>query len=794
MAQLKNILQELIISDQVGANYNSLNSAVAAGGTILTYKVESAILVNANITFPANSTLFIGSQGSLSGAVTLTGNNTRLVFESPHAIFATNMTFAGTWICGEVNPDLFDAVGDGVTDDLIPFNNALNFARLTSSCKVMLSKKTYRCNGNLGFTSLTIVGNNATLVCDEGLFISASGSIGTYYNLSGNAYYGDSWVKCNDATLLASLSQGNLVKIISDEIIQVASTENGKAGEMHEVREVDAVNGIIYFNDYLFYNYPTSSTARVAKVTYGTLNVKDLNVKVEAVTDDNHIGFYLSYLKDLLLDNVTVQAYSQAFELVDCYAPVLRVKTFQTDRAGFGYGVHLVYATMYAKIQGVFIGARHCVTTGGGSLGGLVWEAQVHDSVGSAGLDSSTIFDTHATSGSISYEQCSAIGGVYRTYVNDITNWDALVNYVIDDLVRSLTNLLYKAIGNNINKDPDTNFGVEWAGFWGHTIQTGFKAEGLYQKYIGCKVFGCQYGLRITGVDAQKTEIKNISFEDVLIGVYTPSTVYVRELNVNGVNMVNKRNGVAIQLSGHIGNWSFANIHTRNAAIFYASGTASIFPEYLFLSNYSAIADTTINLGYVVNLSVGHIRQVHLSNGEIVGGMVFYTYDQPTTPDIELVTLTNINCNQPYADVIHMEHTITNMIINGVNVRNPVSTDYFLYLKKAMSNLSISNSSYVGTNATKLIYTNLAVTLGKILHNNNLFPNMTTMKTGTGALAALEVISGSIGAERVLLGVGVPENVVTATVGTIYERSDGGAITSIYIKESGTGNTGWVAK
>jgi hypothetical protein len=43
-------------------------------------------------------------------------------------------------------------------------------------------------------------------------------------------------------------------------------------------------------------------------------------------------------------------------------------------------------------------------------------------------------------------------------------------------------------------------------------------------------------------------------------------------------------------------------------------------------------------------------------------------------------------------------------------------------------------------------------------------------------------------------GSGSPESVVTAPVGSIYTRTDGGASTTLYIKESGTGNTGWIAK
>lgn len=43
-------------------------------------------------------------------------------------------------------------------------------------------------------------------------------------------------------------------------------------------------------------------------------------------------------------------------------------------------------------------------------------------------------------------------------------------------------------------------------------------------------------------------------------------------------------------------------------------------------------------------------------------------------------------------------------------------------------------------------------------------------------------------------GSGSPEGVLTAPVGSLYTRTDGGASTTLYVKESGTGNTGWIAK
>jgi hypothetical protein len=43
-------------------------------------------------------------------------------------------------------------------------------------------------------------------------------------------------------------------------------------------------------------------------------------------------------------------------------------------------------------------------------------------------------------------------------------------------------------------------------------------------------------------------------------------------------------------------------------------------------------------------------------------------------------------------------------------------------------------------------------------------------------------------------GTGSPEGVVTAPIGSLYLNLSGGASTTLYVKTSGTGNTGWTAK
>jgi hypothetical protein len=74
------------------------------------------------------------------------------------------------------------------------------------------------------------------------------------------------------------------------------------------------------------------------------------------------------------------------------------------------------------------------------------------------------------------------------------------------------------------------------------------------------------------------------------------------------------------------------------------------------------------------------------------------------------------------------------------------------------------------------------------------FPSI--KKSGTSIDIVLADDSGFASTQSLYarFGSGSPEGVVTAPIGAFYSRTNGGALTSFYVKESGTGNTGWVAK
>lgn len=61
-------------------------------------------------------------------------------------------------------------------------------------------------------------------------------------------------------------------------------------------------------------------------------------------------------------------------------------------------------------------------------------------------------------------------------------------------------------------------------------------------------------------------------------------------------------------------------------------------------------------------------------------------------------------------------------------------------------------------------------------------------------LGPLQLTIGDTSGASIFVGTGSPEGVTTSGVGGLFLRTDGGASTTMYVKESGAGNTGWIGK
>ncbi len=116
----------------------------------------------------------------------------------------------------------------------------------------------------------------------------------------------------------------------------------------------------------------------------------------------------------------------------------------------------------------------------------------------------------------------------------------------------------------------------------------------------------------------------------------------------------------------------------------------------------------------------------------------------------------------------------------------PSSSSQTVYVT---ASLNISADLTVPTNVSVVVVKggSFAIASGKILTFNGSFDSQGN--------ALSDIFSGSgsyrFGKAVRLVGAGSPESVVYAPVGSEYLRNDGGSSTTLYIKESGTGNTGW---
>lgn len=143
----------------------------------------------------------------------------------------------------------------------------------------------------------------------------------------------------------------------------------------------------------------------------------------------------------------------------------------------------------------------------------------------------------------------------------------------------------------------------------------------------------------------------------------------------------------------------------------------------------------------------------------------------------------------------------------GVNAAMLIATDLNAYLPNvttapfvnftALSN----NGSTLRARLIRATFTVPALGSGKLVAVNaaqNWFQFFVTLRDIVGATTAQLATAFATGGVALsplwLEGSGTPEGAQTAPVGSIYQNYGGGAGTSLYVKQVGTGNTGWVGK
>lgn len=258
---------------------------------------------------------------------------------------------------------------------------------------------------------------------------------------------------------------------------------------------------------------------------------------------------------------------------------------------------------------------------------------------------------------------------------------------------------------------------------------------------------------------------------------------------------------------------SFTNITGRQNA---ASGGVGI------SLNGSVVPTSSVSLTNVkIDCSIGtnfgvladHITDLSLSNVDIIA---------PQSQGLKLDTVINGNINN--VNVSAQRSTVstnpdfrldgcTNVRFTGgssigatwygvlINTSTDVSFNGFLISGAAGTGIRVLTSDTVRVQSCRI--KGCLAAFGDIGGGNtNLLVRSNDFRSNTGvsSLSAATTFGNNLGdgnasgTDYLFRGTGTPEAVVTAPVGSMFLRTDGGVSTTLYVKQTGTGNTGWAAK
>jgi hypothetical protein len=263
-------------------------------------------------------------------------------------------------------------------------------------------------------------------------------------------------------------------------------------------------------------------------------------------------------------------------------------------------------------------------------------------------------------------------------------------------------------------------------------------------------------------------------------------------IEINGNNFQQSSTGLAnaytqafgtIVTSLKITNNSLQDIFTNGATAF--AGIISQGCE--ITGNYLWIPDVGRTDNIIFDIAGGEGYQF---SGNFFRGNTFVKFSQPNIKNVRIVAnyidVSTLVVNPDNA-AIAFQGTTGNYLVGtvseaGLATGNVVNTGIGLYQSgKLESQINADANAYFSkaSGYSSGAYVNFYV-------NNSAVGGIATDGSSTRFSTTPGVFVGS--------GAGSPEGVVTASVGSIYTRTNGGAGTTLYVKESGAGNTGWSAK
>lgn len=303
-------------------------------------------------------------------------------------------------------------------------------------------------------------------------------------------------------------------------------------------------------------------------------------------------------------------------------------------------------------------------------------------------------------------------------------------------------------------------------------------------------IWDCYKGIRLgsecNSLTAIGTYISRCTNEavELLQGDGMPSNINFFGLSAQysgGVNgTINLEDGFAIQFNG-----------------LYLEGNNA--PNNVYLTNQ--VKNVTINNG-MHNKVAGLCERIIYSNnikGVTVNGFV--------NVGGAVESIIKITGTLPYTYCSNLYDATPSLTIGLVDDQSTRKTTIFndplqgLYgMSKFKSLTSQNNIELVdsATNTVKMSFKNGRIVFGdgEVAQFGRAGSTIEAYSGSGTTLANLRAQSMLFGtaSTKIISGIGDPNGAYTADVGSLFLRTNGGAGSTLYVKESGTGNTGWVAK
>lgn len=688
----------------------------------------------------------------------------------------------------------YGLAGDNSTDDVTLFRSAITDAKAAPHKTLIYYPDSFYVSDYLNRTGLKTVWNGAYIrsgyVGSEGA-IRDSATITDYGDvdtLASDAEKGTFIIEVNTAAFIVNLKIGDLIKVISNKVVSGGI----KTGEVCLVEKVAGAK--IYINKPLFDSYYTSDDARLQLITK-TTGVMVGPGTLETPYSENSQGIVFTGNYRPIIDNITViNARSAGVSFRDCYAPRFRGTTIKTDASGMGYGVHLI-ANKFADISGQFLWNHHGTTTGAQAYG-IEWDALVHHSYSTPIFTASGYgYDTHAYTGSITFQNCIAEGGLLPADTSSYQgDWVAATVYDANDIV-SKGGWFYTAQDTTSYNDPLTATNTsDWKGY--RNGLKGFSMRAPKFSIIDCEVIGMEIGFSTAGTDLPVTDglINNFNCENVRTGVAIKSG-NVSKFRVDGVYVKNDfmTDGWLLQIDNVKEGLSLGTFVGYNMPLLkvFAPLTDGFYIHYLeggYSRNYEDKMiefnnDTTYTETQPIKF--GTLKITGRSGDNMLAEFKYNDSDTILTPIIfnEVIIDTLLD------SFIESTEHLANVQVNSIIVNSITSAEAIFELLGGVGILYVSGINKLD-NTTFLVNVPAAKLFDKGYFNGY-------DKKGTSLfedkIPTVEVLQGSMLFPNIIKITGTPENQIAAPIGTIAVDVDGGANTTLYIKESGTGDTGWAA-